>query len=196
MAKTAEEAKKYAAELNNNVVMKISSSDILHKSDAGCVVVKPENIEEAFNTIMENGKNYLARNKPDGIIDGVLIEEFVEGLELIVGGKRDKVFGPVTMVGLGGIFVEVLKDVSFGIHPITKEYGLKMLKELKSYKVLEGVRGQPKRDIEFIVELITKIGVIMELYDEIKEIDINPLFVKEDGKGGCVGDALIIVNSQ
>lgn len=196
LAKTAEEAKKYAAELNNNVVMKISSSDILHKSDAGCVVVKPENIEEAFNTIMENGKNYLARNKPDGIIDGVLIEEFVEGLELIVGGKRDKVFGPVTMVGLGGIFVEVLKDVSFGIHPITKEYGLKMLKELKSYKVLEGVRGQPKRDIEFIVELITKIGVIMELYDEIKEIDINPLFVKEDGKGGCVGDALIIVNSQ
>ncbi len=193
LAKTPEEAENYASSLNN-VVMKISSPHIMHKSDAGCVIIKPKNIKEAFNTIIENGKNYLNKKGIDGIIDGVLIEEYVEGLELIVGGKRDSVFGPVIMVGLGGVFVEVLKDVSFGIHPITKDYALDMLKELKSYKVLEGVRGRPKRDIGFIIDVIIRLGVIMELYPEIKEIDINPLFVKEDGMGGCVGDALIIMN--
>ena len=192
LAKTPEEAEEYASDLDD-VVMKISSPDILHKSDAGCVMVKPEDIKKAFNTIMENGKRYLEKNGIEGVIDGVLIEEYIEGLEVIVGGKRDAVFGPVVMVGLGGVFVEVLKDVSFGIHPITRDYALDKLKELKSYKVLEGIRGRPKRDIDFIIDIMVRLGIIMEIYPEIKEIDINPLFVKEDGRGGCVGDALIIV---
>lgn len=195
LAKTPEEAEYYASNLNN-IVMKISSPDILHKSDAGCVVVKPENIKETFNKIIENGRKYLKEKCVNGTIDGVLIEEYVEGLEIIVGGKRDDVFGPVIMVGLGGVFVEVLKDVSFGIHPITKDYALDMLNELKSYKVLEGIRGRPKRDIDFIIDVMIRLGVIMEIYPEIKEIDINPLFVKEDGKGGCIGDALIIVDKN
>ncbi|AEH06255.1 acetate--CoA ligase alpha subunit [Methanothermococcus okinawensis] len=192
LAKTIEEAEDYASKLDN-IVMKISSPNIMHKSDAGCVIVKPKDIKEAFNTIMENGKKYLEKNRIKGVIDGVLIEEYIEGLEVIVGGKRDPVFGPVVMVGLGGVFVEVLKDVSFGIYPITKDYALDMLRELKSYKVLEGIRGRPKRDINFIVDIMIRLGVIMDIYPEIKEIDINPLFVKEDGKGGYVGDALIIV---
>ncbi|HIP17456.1 MAG TPA: CoA-binding protein [Methanothermococcus okinawensis] len=195
LAKTPEEAKHYANTLGE-VVMKISSKHIAHKSDAGCVVVKPDNIEEAFHRIIKNGEEYLKRNNIKGTIDGVLIEEYVEGLELIVGGKRDRVFGPVIMVGLGGVFVEVLKDISFAIHPITKEYALDTLKELKSYRILEGIRGRPKRDINYILDVMIKLGLIMEMYPEIKEIDINPLFVKEEGKGGCVGDALIITNNK
>jgi acetyltransferase len=195
LAKTPEEAEYYASNLNS-IVMKISSPDIMHKSDAGCVVLQPEDVKESFNKIIENGKKYLEEKGIKGTIDGVLIEEYIEGLEIIVGGKRDDVFGAVVMVGLGGVFVEVLKDVSFGIYPITKDYALDMLKELKSYKVLEGVRGRPKRDIDFIVDVMIRLGIIMEIYPEIKEIDINPLFVNEDGKGGCVGDALIILDKK
>ncbi|MBW9221814.1 acetate--CoA ligase family protein [Methanothermococcus sp. SCGC AD-155-C09] len=195
LVKTPEEAKHYANILGK-VVMKISSKHIVHKSDAGCVIVKPDNIEEAFHKIISNGEDYLKRNNIEGNIDGVLIEEYIKGLELIVGGKRDEVFGPVIMVGLGGVFVEVLKDVSFAIHPITKEYALDTLKELKSYRILEGIRGRPKRDINYILDVMIKLGLIMEMYPEIKEIDINPLFVREEGKGGCVGDALIITNNK
>ncbi|EHP86582.1 acetate--CoA ligase alpha subunit [Methanotorris formicicus] len=192
IAKNKEEAIRYAKELDR-FVMKIVSPNIMHKSDAGCVVINPDDVGEAFETIINNAKKYFEDNEIEGIIEGVLIEEFVDGLEIIIGGKRDDIFGPVVMTGLGGVFVEVLKDVSFGIYPITKEYAYEMLKSLKSYKILEGVRGRPKRDIESVVDLIVKLGVIMELYDEIKEIDMNPVFVKEDGKGCCVGDALIIL---
>ena len=195
LAKTAEEAE-YYGNILGEVVMKICSRYIPHKSDAGCVVIKPDNIKEAFHMIMRNGEEYLKRKGIRGKIDGVLIEEYIEGLELIVGGKRDDVFGPVIMVGLGGVFVEIIKDVAFAIHPITREYALDTLKELKSYHILEGVRGRPKRDIDFVVDTMMRLGVIMELYPEIKEIDINPLFVKEKGKGGCVGDALIVTNQS
>lgn len=195
LVKTLEEAEYYGSILGD-VVMKICSRYIPHKSDIGCVVVKPEDVGETFHRIMERGENYLKERGIKGEIDGVLIEEYIEGMELIVGGKRDKVFGPVIMVGLGGVFVEVMKDVSFAIHPITREYALDTLRELKSYKVLEGIRGRPKRDIDFVVDTMMRLGLIMELYPEIREIDINPLFVKEEGKGGYVGDALIITEDE
>ncbi|MBA2869180.1 acetate--CoA ligase family protein [Methanococcus maripaludis] len=191
VATTKEEAKNYAEKLGK-VVMKVVSADILHKSDAGCVIIDPSDASEAFETIMKNGEKYLFDRKIDGIIDGVLIEQFVTGKEIIIGAKRDPVFGPVVMTGLGGIFVEVLKDVSFGITPITKEYAGEILHSLKSYKILEGVRGEKRSDIEFLKELIVRVGVLMETYDEISEIDINPAFIKEEGQGGFVGDALII----
>ncbi|HIP90855.1 MAG TPA: CoA-binding protein [Methanothermococcus okinawensis] len=191
LAKTPEEAEYYSSILGE-VVMKICSRYILHKSDIGCVIVKPENIREAFYEIIKRGKEYLRKRGIEDGIEGVLVEEYVQGMELILGGKRDKVFGPVIMVGLGGVFVEVIKDVSFAIHPVTREYALDVLKELKSYKVLEGIRGHPRRDINFVVDTMIKLNVIMELYPEIREIDINPLFVREEGKGGCVGDVLII----
>ena len=167
IAKNKEEAIRYAKELGSRLVMKIVSPDIMHKSDAGCVIINPDDVGEAFEIIINNAMRYFEDNGIDGTIEGVLIEEFVDELEIIVGGKRDEVFGPVVMTGLGGVFVEVLKDVSFGIYPITREYAHEMLKELKSYKVLEGVRGRPRRDIESIVDLIIKLGVMMELYDEI-----------------------------
>ena len=192
LAKTPEEAEYYSSILGE-VVMKICSRYIPHKSDIGCVVVKPEDVREAFQRIMERGRRYLRERGIEDGIDGVLVEEYIQGMELILGGRRDRIFGPVIMVGLGGIFVEVMKDVSFAIHPITREYALDTLKELKSYKVLEGIRGRPRRDIDFVVDTMVRLGVIMELYPEIREIDINPLFVREEGRGGCAGDALIIV---
>lgn len=191
VAKTKEEAEEYAKVLGK-VVMKVVSAEILHKSDAGCVVINPNNPSEAFETIVKNGEKYMAEKKILGKIDGVLIEQFVSGKEIIIGAKRDPVFGPVVMTGLGGIFVEVLKDVAFGISPITKEYAGEILESLKSYKILEGVRGEKRSDIEFLKELIVRVGVLMEVYDEILEIDINPAFIKEEGHAGFVGDALII----
>jgi acetyl-CoA synthetase (ADP-forming)/acetyltransferase len=155
-------------------------------------VINPNNPSEAFETIVKNGEKYMAEKKILGKIDGVLIEQFVSGKEIIIGAKRDPVFGPVVMTGLGGIFVEVLKDVAFGISPITKEYAGEILESLKSYKILEGVRGEKRSDIEFLKELIVRVGVLMEVYDEILEIDINPAFIKEEGHAGFVGDALII----
>lgn len=123
------------------------------------------------------------------------MEKFIdeEKIEVIVGAKRDKIFGPVLMVGLGGIFVEVLDDVSFGVYPITREFAVDMIKDLKSYKILEGVRGRKRKDINFLVECLMKIGVIMDIHEEIKEIDLNPVFVFNDGNGGCIGDARIII---
>ncbi len=194
ICKSPEECEEFAKLIGTDIVMKISSKAIKHKSDANCVIIKPKDIKESFNKIMENGKKYLKDRGIDGQIDGVLIEEYVEGLEMIIGGKRDDVFKGVVMVGLGGVFVEVLKDVSFGIVPISKNYAQNILKELKSYKILEGIRGRPKRDIDYVVDAIMRVGVILEIYDNIKEIDINPLFIKEEGKGGVLGDALIVVD--
>ena len=194
LAKNEDEALEYANKLGK-CVMKIVSPQIIHKTEANGVIINPKNPKEAFKKLIENAKNYAKKNGIDDLtIEGVLVEEFIDKdkIEIIIGAKRDDIFGSVVMVGLGGVFVEVLKDVSFGIYPITREYAHEMLKELKSYKVLEGVRGRPRRDIESIVDLIIKLGVMMELYDGIKEIDMNPVFVKEDGKGCCVGDALII----
>ena len=194
LAKTVEDAKQYANKLNNKVVLKISSPNILHKSDAGCVIINPKDIEKSFNKIMVNGRKFLEANAPNGVIDGVLVEELLEGTEIIIGGKKDNIFGGVVMVGLGGIFVEVLKDVAFAISPISKNYGSSILKELKSYKILEGARGQLKRDMDYIIDVMIRVDILMDIYPNIKEIDINPLFVKEEGKGGCAGDALIIVD--
>ena len=145
--------------------------------------------------MIENAKNYAKKNGIDDLtIEGVLVEEFIDKdkIEIIIGAKRDDVFGSVVMVGLGGVFVEVLKDVSFGISPITRDFALNMLKELKSYRVLEGVRGRVKKDIDFIVDCLIKIGVFMDIHKEVNELDLNPVFVFNDGEGGCIGDARII----
>jgi len=173
-------------------VMKISSPQIRHKTDAGCVVLNPKDPERAFKIIMKNAKEYIRKHKiKNAKIDGILIEEMVNpGTEIIVGAKRDPIFGPVVMVGAGGIFVEILKDVSFGIMPITESYAEAMVKKLKIYNILRGVRGEKKKDIEFIKNLIQIVGTIMELHPEIKEIDLNPVIVYEHG--GIVVDAVIV----
>ncbi len=194
LAKNEDEALEYCKKLGK-CVMKIVSPQILHKTEAGGVIINPDNPKEAFKKLINNAKEYAKKNNIDNlIIEGVLVEEFIdrEKIEIIVGGKRDDIFGSVIMVGLGGVFVEVLKDVSFGISPITRDFAIQMLKELKSYKVLEGVRGRAKKDINFIIDTLIKIGVFMDIHKEIKELDLNPVFVFNENEGGCIGDVRII----
>jgi acyl-CoA synthetase (NDP forming) len=194
VAANEEEAVQFAKEIGYPVVMKIVSPQIIHKSDAGGVKVNIKNDEEArgaFRTIMENAKNY----KPDADLWGVIVYKMLPlGKEVIVGMIRDPQFGPAIMFGLGGIFVEVLKDVTFRIIPITERDARKMIKEIKSYPILAGARGEEPADIEAIVQLLLKVSELVDdLRDYIKEMDLNPVFVYNEGEGAVVVDARMIV---
>ena len=176
VAKTKDEAVEKARKIGYPVVMKIVSPDIIHKTDVGGVIIGIENDEEAanaFETIMKNVKE----KKPDARIDGVLIEEMIEGgYEVIIGGLRDNVFGPVVMFGgVGGIYVELFQDVSFRLAPVTKEEALDMIKETKGYAILKGYRGMQPADLDKLADLIVKISKIMVDRDDILELDLNPV---------------------
>ncbi len=114
--------------------------------------------------------------------------------EIILGIKRDPSFGPVLMFGLGGIFVEVFKDVSFGVAPLSREEALYMIEQTRAYQILKGIRGRPARDIESIVDALQRLGQLALDFPEIEELDINPLFVLDKGKGSVIGDARMILS--
>ncbi|MCK4566030.1 MAG: acetate--CoA ligase family protein, partial [Candidatus Thorarchaeota archaeon] len=199
-AVTAEEAIEKSKAIGFPVVLKILSKDVLHKSDAGGVKINlksEEEVRKAFNEIMENAKNY---GKEKGIdVDlsrGVFISDFADmGTEIIVGVTKDSQFGHALMAGLGGIFVEVLKDVSFRLIPFTENDAREMLKELKAYKILEGIRGEPPRDIDSLVNVMLAVSKMIAENPEITELDCNPTFVYEKGKGTLVVDARILIGS-
>jgi len=180
VATNEEEAVKFAREIGYPVVMKIVSPQIIHKSDAGGVKVNIKNDEEArkaFREIIENARRY----KPDADIWGVIIYHMLpKGKEVIVGMIRDPQFGPAIMFGLGGIFVEILKDVSFRIAPISREEALEMIREIKAYPILAGARGEKPVDIEALADIIVKVGELALELPEIRELDINPVFAYED----------------
>ncbi|WP_456365604.1 acetate--CoA ligase family protein [Thermococcus sp.] len=180
VATNEEEAVQFSREIGYPVVMKIVSPQIIHKSDAGGVKINIKNDEEArkaFRGIMENAKNY----KPDADLWGVIIYKLLPlGKEVIVGMIRDPQFGPAVMFGLGGIFVEILKDVSFRVAPITKEEALEMIKEIKAYPILAGARGEKPADIEALANIVVKVGELALELPEIRELDINPIFAYED----------------
>lgn len=188
--KTIDEALKEASKLKFPLVMKILSPDIQHKTDAGCVILNVKNIEELeknFIIITNNAKEYDSNAK----IDGILMQEMApKGLEVIIGMKKDPQFGPVVMVGMGGIYVEVFKDVSLRLIPV-KSYDVEeMIKETKLYKIIQGARGI-KYDMECLVNVILRLSKMVEKQSEIQEIDINPFFLYGEGKGGKGVDALI-----
>lgn len=191
VAKNIEEAIYHANKIGYPVAMKIISEDIIHKTDVGGVVLNIDDekeIVEAYEAIMENCK----RNAPKAMIRGVEISKMVEkGVETIVGATTDDSFGKVIMFGLGGVYVEVMKDVSFRIAPASKNEIRKMIKEIESYPLLEGVRGEKRKDIESVVDAIYRIGMLVTKFDEIQELDINPLMVYE--KGVKVIDARISI---
>ncbi len=171
--------------------MKIASQDVLHKSDIGGVVVNLENIEDVernYNKVLDN----LKRIVPDARIGGVLIQkQLPEATHLIVGGVYDEQFGPAVMFGLGGVFVELFKDVSFRIAPVTENEALEMIKEIKAYPVLSGYRGSKKLDIEQVTKTIVNISELITNISTIKEVEINPLFAYE--KSVKAVDARIIL---
>ena len=199
-AATEDEAAKKAKVIGFPVVLKILSKDILHKSDAGGVKINLKDeaqVRAAYQEIMKNAKNY---GKKEGIdVDlsrGVFISDFADmGTEVIVGVTLDPQFGHALMFGLGGIFVEVLKDVTFRLIPMTKIDAREMVSEIKAAKILDGVRGELPRDVDALVDVILKVSKMVEQNPEIIELDCNPTFVYEKGKGALVVDARIIIES-
>jgi acetyltransferase len=196
LATSVDEAVRFANEVGFPLAMKISSPDILHKSDVGGVKIGIANmaaVEDAFELMMMRVK----RKKPDALLRGVLIEKMIlGGKEVILGMKKDPQFGPVIMFGLGGIFVEVLKDVVFGLAPLTAEECRTMIETTKSYKILRGVRGEKSVDIDGIVTALQRLSQLVMDFPEIEEVDINPLKAGSEGDGVYVVDARIILSRE
>jgi len=185
------EAARFASEIGFPVVLKILSSDIVHKSDVGGVVTNiedPSSASKAFNNIVSN----VRKRKPEARIQGVLVQNQLSGVEVFVGSILDKQFGPVMVFGLGGIFTEVLKDVSFGLAPLTEQDALRMINETKAGQILQGMRGQPRADIKAVVDLMVRAS-ILAVEQHITEMDLNPVMASPSGC--AVADARIGVKT-
>ena len=191
VALNEKEAAKYADEIGYPVVLKIVSPDIIHKSDAGGVMVNlknPAEVTVAYKKILENVKKY----KSDAKIVGVLVQEMApQSTEVIVGAIKDPQFGQTVMFGLGGIFVEILKDVNFRIAPLTTDDAKEMITELKAYPLLKGYRNTPPADIDALVGILCSTSRLVMDNPEIKELDLNPVMAYQ--KGAKTVDARIIL---
>jgi acetyl-CoA synthetase (ADP-forming) len=191
VAKNKVEAVKFAEDIGFPVVLKIVSPDIIHKSDIGGVVVglkTADEVRSAYQQIIRNVK----KHKADAKIVGVLVQEMAPpSTEVIVGAVKDPQFGPALMFGLGGIFVEVLRDVAFRIAPVSEDEAREMIGEIKAYPLLKGYRGLPPADIDAIVKILVNTSRLVMEHQEIKELDLNPIMVY--GKGAKTVDARIIL---
>lgn len=193
LAQSPDEAAAIAARIGFPVALKISSPDILHKSDIGGVKVgisSPSEARDAFELIEYRARKYSR----DARIWGVLVQEQVrKGREVLVGVSRDPQFGPLVAFGLGGIYVEVLKDVAFRIAPITRQEAAEQIRAIRTYPMLRGVRGEPPADLSAVEEVLLRISQLVTDFPEIVEMDINPLVVYNQGEGAIVVDARIIL---
>jgi acyl-CoA synthetase (NDP forming) len=191
LAATKDEAVAISETIGYPVVLKISSVDITHKSDAGGVKVNlPDKaaVEEAYDEIMAS----CTARHPDADIEGIAVQAMAKvGTEVIIGMTNDPSFGPVLMFGLGGIFVEVLKDVAFRIVPLEKNDASEMINEIKGKKLLEGYRGEDPADIPFLEQMLLKLSELVDKTEGIAEIDMNPVFAYK--QGAVVVDARIIL---
>lgn len=182
-AEDEDAAARAAEDVGYPVVLKISSDDILHKSDAGGVRVRLEDeaaVRSAYRAVMQSARQY----KPDARLGGVLIQQMAPpGREVIIGVNRDPQFGPVIMFGLGGIYVEVLKDVTFRVAPLTREDARRMIGEIRAARILEAFRGEPAGDVEALAECLTRVSQLAVEYPELAECDLNPLRVYPEGQG-------------
>jgi acyl-CoA synthetase (NDP forming) len=181
LAQSKEEAVSISRRLGFPVVLKIASPDIVHKSDAGGVKI-------SLKTAGEVAKAYaqilgaIKQKHPKARIQGVAVQKMARpGVEVIIGMSRDAQFGPVLMFGLGGILVEVLKDVSFRIVPLSRRDAAEMIREIKGYPLLEGYRGQEAVDIACLEEWLLKLSAFVEKHPEIRELDLNPIFAYSHG---------------
>ncbi|MBN1341308.1 MAG: acetate--CoA ligase family protein [Phycisphaerae bacterium] len=195
LARSAEEAVDVARHVGFPVVMKVVSPDVIHKSDIGGVKLNlhdPEAVLDAFDVMMVR----IRRHLPDARIDGAYVESMgSRGREVILGMTRDPQFGPMLMFGLGGIFVEVMKDVAFHLAPITEDEALQMLKTTRSYALLEGARGQAGVDLHAIAMCLQRISQLATDFPQVSELDINPLIVGEFGTEPLVADARMTLSN-
>jgi acetyltransferase len=194
---TADDAVAAAREMGYPVVLKVESPDILHKTEAGGVLLNLADdaaVREGVDQIVANARAYM----PEADISGVLVQQMVSGgRELILGMTQDPTFGPAIAVGLGGIFVEILKDVQLGVPPLTDTMSRDMISRLRGKAILEGSRGEAASDIDAVVDVLSRFSQLcLDLRDDVAEIDINPLLVFEEGKGACVLDCLIVPNAK
>lgn len=181
LATSIEEAQKIADALGYPIVLKVVSPDIIHKSDVGGVklgIADSHQISEKFKEIQES----IKEKAPNARFSGIIVHKMVpSSTEVVIGGVRDRQFGPAVMFGLGGIFVELLKDTSFRIAPVTKDDALEMVQEIRGYPLLDGYRGSPKLDVEAILDAIVRISELIEAIKEIDQIDLNPIMVYQSG---------------
>ena len=191
LAKNDAEAVEHATSIGFPVVLKIVSPDIIHKSDVGGVIIGVKNDKEvrsAYKQIMNN----VGKHNPSAKIVGILVQEMAPaGTEVIVGSIKDPQFGPAIMFGLGGVFVEVLKDVTFRVAPVTEDEAVEMISEVKAYPLLKGYRNTPPADLKAITKILLNTSKLVMDHVEIKELDLNPIMVYE--KGAKTVDARIIL---
>lgn len=191
LATSKTEAMELAKKMGFPVVMKIVSPNVAHKSDAGGVKLGIQNATQAgraYSEILVSVKKHYPKAK----IVGITVQKMAkQGIEVIIGMTKDAQFGPVIMFGLGGILVEVLKDVSFRIVPMTKRDAAEMITEIKGFPILKGYRGQDPADIPYLEELIVKVSDFVDKNPEIKELDLNPVFAYKSG--ALAVDARIIL---
>jgi len=192
LAKSLEEAIRAAQEIGFPVAVKIVSEDILHKSDVGCVVVgvrSEEELEAAYRRVVGNALRF----NPRASIRGVLVEEAVpKGVEVAVGGLRDPEFGPAIMFGLGGVFIEILRDVSFRVAPVSEEEAEEMMREVRGFKILQGYRGSEAVDLKALVKIIVGVSKMMVENEEISQMDLNPIIASRHGAKAV--DARVILS--
>ncbi|WP_371372857.1 acetate--CoA ligase family protein [Sporomusa aerivorans] len=181
LAKGKEQCSSVAQAMGYPVVIKVFSRHIVHKSDVGGVITGIQNadqLDKAFEQLMDN----VSKNAPGAEVEGVIVQkQMPKGVEVVVGGLKNDQFGPVVMFGLGGIYVEVFKDVSFRLAPLNKDEALRQVKETKVYKLLQGVRGEKPCDVAALCEVIVNTGRLLAAFPEIKELDFNPVFCYPDG---------------
>ncbi len=196
VANSPDEAAATAERIGFPVALKILSPDVVHKFDVGGVLLNlrtPEEVREGFQSILASVKKHY----PDGNFRAVLVQAMAKpGREVILGLKRDRQFGPILMFGLGGIYVELLRDVTFRFAPVRELGAYRMVQGIKTYRLLEGVRGQPPADIDAIVQCIERLSQLSLELEDIEELDINPLIVYEKGSGAVVADVRIAVQAR
>jgi len=197
LAHAGDEAARIAENFGTAVALKAESPAILHKTDAGAVrlgVRGADDVRAAFATIVDN----VRRHDPPAPLDGVLVQAMVTGgTEMVVGLHLDPQFGPVVMVGLGGIFVEVLEDVAFGAVPLTRGDAEDMLASLRGARILDGVRGRPRADRAALVDVLLAVSRLgAEAGGAIAELDLNPVVVLPEGRGAVALDALVVLSSS
>jgi acetyltransferase len=192
-ARTADDAARLAESFGGAVVMKVMSEDVVHKYDAGGVILNIRGADEAKAAFAKIHNN-VERVMPGAKIQGILVEQMApKGVEVILGANRDPRFGPLMMFGLGGTLVEILKDVSFRLAPMWQISAERMVREIRSFKVLDGFRGNPPCDIDAIVDTLLRLSHLVCNHPEISELDINPLIVHAKGKGCSVADSRVML---
>lgn len=196
LAASPDEAVQAAAEMGYPVVLKIASPDILHKTDVGGVKVglqTAEDVRDAFDLITYRAQRYL----PEARLWGCLVQKMVPtGVEVLIGMNRDPQFGPLVTFGLGGIYVETLRDVSFRVAPFSRQEAAEMIGEIRSHALLDGVRGKPAVDKEVLADTLLRISQLVLDFPEIAELDINPFVVYPQGQGGIAIDMRVILNPR